>query len=76
MVTGIDCAMTLPLEDSKADKIATENVAVRPMSAKTAIVLAAVQGEALSRRPGGRPGPPLRATAEQMSVGTKEWRGF
>jgi hypothetical protein len=44
-----------------------------PRDRKAAIVLAAVKGEALARPPGGRPGPPLRATAVQMLAGTEEW---
>jgi hypothetical protein len=40
---------------------------------KHAIVLAPVQGKAASRRPFGRPGPPLRATAARLLVGTEEW---
>jgi hypothetical protein len=36
-------------------------------------VLAAVKGEALSRRPRGRPGPPLRAMAVTGMVGMEEW---
>ncbi|HEV2652211.1 MAG TPA: hypothetical protein VGU69_13190 [Rhizomicrobium sp.] len=46
---------------------------VLPTRCQPAIVLATVQGKALSRRPDGRPGPPLRATAVLTSVGTKEW---
>ena len=53
-------------------KIATMH-AIAPRDRKAAIVLAAVQGEALSRRPGGRPGPPLRAMAVTDLVGTEEW---
>ncbi|CUU16845.1 hypothetical protein CDS [Bradyrhizobium sp.] len=40
---------------------------------KHATVLATAQGKAASRRPFGRPGLPLRATALQFSVGTEEW---
>jgi hypothetical protein len=53
-------------------KIATVH-AIAPRDRKAAIVLAAVQGEALSRRPSGRPGLPLRATAVMDLVGTEEW---
>ena len=53
-------------------KIATMH-AIVPRDRKAAIVLAAVQGKALSRRPRGRPGPPLRATAIANVVGTEEW---
>jgi hypothetical protein len=42
-------------------------------SHKPAIVLTAVQGKAPLRRPRGRPGPPLRATAGAKLVGTEEW---
>jgi hypothetical protein len=44
-----------------------------PNERKRAAVLAPVQGKAASRRPFGRPGPPLRATAAQLLVGTEEW---
>src|ERR1700730_13846494 len=47
--------------------------AIAPRDRKAAIVLAAVQGETLSRRPIGRPGPPLRAMAVAGMVGTEEW---
>jgi hypothetical protein len=46
--------------------------AILPTPGKPAIVLAAVQGEALARRPIGRSGPPLRAPAGSIPVGTKE----
>jgi hypothetical protein len=47
-----------------------------PRDRKAAIVLATVKGEALARRPGGRPEPPLRATAVQILAGTEEWSVF
>ncbi|MGH6707542.1 MAG: hypothetical protein ACREEK_01105, partial [Bradyrhizobium sp.] len=47
-----------------------------PRDRKAAIVLAAVKGEALTRRPNGRPGPPLRATTVRTLAGTKEWSAF
>src|ERR1700730_17869778 len=47
--------------------------AIDPRDRKAAIVLAAIKGEALSRRPGGRPRLPLRATAVAKVVGTEEW---
>jgi hypothetical protein len=50
--------------------------AILPRDRMAAIVLAAVKGEALARRPDGRPGPPLRATAEQILAGTEEWSVF
>jgi hypothetical protein len=37
--------------------------AILPTPGESAIVLAAVQGEALARQPIGRPGLPLRAPA-------------
>jgi len=43
------------------------------MDRKAAIGLAAVNAEALARRPDGRPGRPLRATAVQVLAGTEEW---
>jgi hypothetical protein len=43
-----------------------------PRDRKHAVVLAAVKGEALSRRPRGRLGPPLRATAIAKMIGTEE----
>src|SRR6202012_6206441 len=52
-------------------KIATMH-AIAPRDRKAAIVLSAVQGEALSRRPNGCPGPPLRAMAVVDMVGTEE----
>jgi hypothetical protein len=47
-----------------------------PKDRKAAIALAAVKGEALTRQPDGRPGPPLRATAMRILAGTKEWPMF
>ncbi|MFN4925405.1 hypothetical protein [Bradyrhizobium sp.] len=41
-----------------------------------AIVLAAVKGDALARRPDGSPGPPLRAVAVRTLAGTEEWSVF
>jgi hypothetical protein len=41
-----------------------------------AIVLTAVKGSALARRPDGRPRPPLRATAMRILAGTEEWSVF
>jgi hypothetical protein len=52
-------------------EIATMHTIV-PRDRKRAVVLAAVKGEALSRRPRGRPGPPLSATAVAKMVGTQE----
>jgi hypothetical protein len=46
-----------------------------PRDRKRAVVLAAAKGDALSRRPDGRPGPPLRATAASKLVGTWGNRG-
>jgi hypothetical protein len=48
--------------------------AIAPRHRKAAIVLAAVKGEAPSRRPRGRRGPPLRAMAVTDLVGKEEWR--
>jgi hypothetical protein len=56
-------------------KVATMH-AIAPRHRKAAIVLAAVQGEAHSRRPRGRPGPPLRAMAVTDLVGTEECAAF
>jgi hypothetical protein len=61
-----------PLDSIDAAKITTMHSVV-PRDRKAAIVLAAVKGEALARRPDGRPGPPLRATAVQVLAGTEEW---
>lgn len=47
--------------------------AIIPNRKQPATVLAPVQGKALSRRPSGRPGPPLRAAAASKPVGMKEW---
>ena len=57
------CAATLHRIDDA--KIATMHV-IAPRDREAAIV-------ALSRRPGGRPGPPLRTTAVAMVVGMEEW---
>jgi hypothetical protein len=46
--------------------------AIAPRDRKVAIELAAVQGEAHSRRPRGRPEPPLRAMTVTDLVGTEE----
>ena len=51
---------------------AERHVAAR-RSRKAAIVLAAVQNNARSRRPRGRSGPSLRATAVANPVGAEEW---
>ena len=50
---------------------AERHVAAR-RSRKPAIVLAAVQGKARSRRPRGRPGPSLRAMAVASLIETEE----
>jgi len=47
-----------------------------PRDRNAAIVLAAVKGSALARRPDGRPGPPLRAMAAKILAGTEEWTAF
>ena len=44
-----------------------------PKENEPATVLATVQGEAASRRPFGRPGRPLCASAATALVGTEEW---
>lgn len=67
------CAASLDSIDD-AD-IATMHTII-PRDRKAAIVLAAVKGEALTRQPDGRPGPPLRATALGTLAGTKEWSVF
>src|SRR5579872_2364948 len=54
------CAASLHSIDDT--KIVTKHSIV-PRTPKAAVVLAAVKGEALKRRPDGRPGPPLRAAA-------------
>jgi len=53
-------------------KITTMHSVV-PRDRRAAIALATVKGEALARRPDGRPGPPRRATAVQVLAGTEEW---
>ena len=68
-------ACAAPLNSIDDAKIATMHTIV-PRDRKAAIVLAAVKGEALTRRPDGRPGPPLRATAVRTLAGTKEWSVF
>jgi hypothetical protein len=55
-------AYAAPLDSIDATKITTMHSIV-PRDRKAAIVLATVKGEALARRPDGRPGPPLRAMA-------------
>jgi hypothetical protein len=65
-------AYAVPLDSIDAAKITTMHSIV-PRDRKAAMVLATVKGEALARRPGGRPGPPLRATAVQILSGTEEW---
>ena len=47
-----------------------------PRDRNAAIVLATVKGNALARRPDGRPGPPLHAMAMQILAGTEEWSVF
>jgi hypothetical protein len=64
------CAALLDSIDNA--EIATMQ-AIAPRDRKAAIVLTAVQGKALSRRPRGRPGPTLRAMAVTDLVGTEEW---
>lgn len=51
-----------------------QNVTLRDRNA--AIVLAAVKGSALARRPDRRPGPPLRSMAAKILTGTEEWTAF
>jgi len=46
---------------------------IDPRDRKAAIVLATVKGEALKRRPDGRPGQPIRATTVRNLAGTEEW---
>src|SRR5450631_2229529 len=78
-----DSACAVPLDSIDAAKIMTMH-SIRRMDRNAAIVLAAVKGEALARRPGGRPriksgagsGPPLRATAVQTLAGTQGWSVF
>jgi hypothetical protein len=65
-------ACAAPLDSIDAAKITTTHSIV-PRDRRAAIVLAAVKGEALARRPDGRPGPLLRATAVKILAGTKEW---
>jgi hypothetical protein len=66
---GSCSACAAPLDSIDAAKITTMHM-ILPMDRKAAIVLAAVKGEALARRPDGRPGPPLRATAVQILART------
>jgi hypothetical protein len=47
-----------------------------PRDRKAAIALATLKGEALARRPDGRPGPTLHATAAQVLAGKEEWSVF
>src|SRR5712664_506114 len=68
-------ACAAPLDSIDAAKITTMHSILR-RDRKAAIVLAAVKGEALARRPDGRPAPPLRATALQILSGTEEWSVF
>jgi hypothetical protein len=65
-------ARAAPLDSIDTAKITTMHSIV-PRDRNDAIVLATVKGKAPARRPGGRPGPPLRATAVQILAGTKEW---
>ena len=65
-------ARAVPLDSIDAAKITTMH-SIFPRDRKAAIVLATVKGEALARRPDGRPGLPLRATAVQVLAGTEEW---
>jgi hypothetical protein len=74
-------ACAAPFDNIEAAKIMTMHSVV-PRDRKAAIVLATVEGDALARRPDGRPsdrcpragsGPPLRATAAQILAGTEEW---
>jgi hypothetical protein len=65
----------VPLDSIDAAKITTMHSIV-PRDRKAAIVLAAVKGEALTRRPDGRPGPRLRATVARNLAGMKEWSVF
>ncbi len=68
-------ACAVPLKSINNAKLATKHTIV-PRGRKRAIVRATIKGEALTRRPNGRPGPPLRATAERTLAGTKEWSVF
>jgi hypothetical protein len=68
-------ACAVPLGSIDAAKITTMHSIV-PRDRKADIVLAAVKGEALARRPDRRPGAPLRATAVQLLAGTEEWSVF
>ena len=70
---GSACAVSLNSIDD-AD-IATMHT-IAPRDRKVSILLTAVQGEALTRRPNGHPGPPLRATAVRTLAGTEEWSAF
>ncbi len=55
-------ACAAPLDSSDDAMIATVH-SIGPRDRKPAFVLAAVQGDAVTRRPDCRRGPPLRATA-------------
>jgi len=75
-VNGDACpARAAPLRSIDAARSAKmHNATLRDRNA--AIVLAAVKGNALARRPDGRPGPLLRATAVQILAGTEESTAF
>ena len=64
-------ACAAPLDSIDTAKITTMHSIV-PRDRKAAIVLATVKGEALVRRPGGRPRPTPRAAAVQILAGTEE----
>jgi hypothetical protein len=75
-IAGGSCsACAPPLDSIDAAKI-TAMHSILPMDRRAATVLATVKGEALARRPDGRPRPPLRATAIQILAGTEEWHVF
>jgi hypothetical protein len=68
-VANDSCLACAALVDSvDAAKITTMH-SILPTDRMAAIVLAAVKGEALARRPG----LPLRATTVQVLAGTEEW---
>ena len=58
------------------DAKSTTKHTIVPRVRKRAIVLVAVKDDARTRRPNGRPGPPLRATAVRTLAGTEEWSVF
>ena len=60
------------LDSIDAARSVTKHTIV-PKDRKTAIVRAAVKGDALAHWSGGRSGPSLRATALQFLAGMEEW---